>query len=107
MIKICISVMSHALDPLPLSQTVTPSRTPSPLQRDVLYGRPPTHFSLPGHLPSVNCSRPKGSSIYDIHKNLVFDPLPLSTWAGLPYPLWRSTRGRHEIHTALLKWLVQ
>src|SRR6218665_3030112 len=26
--------------PLPLSQTVTPSRTPSPLERDVLYGRP-------------------------------------------------------------------
>ena len=23
-----------------LSQTVTPSRTPSPLERDVLYGRP-------------------------------------------------------------------
>src|SRR6218665_2627769 len=30
MIKICISVTSHALDPSPLSQTVTPSRTPSP-----------------------------------------------------------------------------
>src|SRR6218665_2406242 len=30
MIKICISVTSHVLDPLPLSQTVTPSRTPSP-----------------------------------------------------------------------------
>ena len=29
MIKICISVTSHALDPLPLSQTVTPSQTPS------------------------------------------------------------------------------
>src|SRR6218665_1739528 len=29
MIKICISVTSHALDPLPLSQTVTPTRTPS------------------------------------------------------------------------------
>src|SRR6218665_2782164 len=28
------------LTPLPLSQTVTPSRTPSPLERDVLYGRP-------------------------------------------------------------------
>ena len=31
---------SHALGPLPLSQTVTPSRTHSPLERDVLYGRP-------------------------------------------------------------------
>jgi len=40
--KICISVTSHALDPLPLSQTVTPSRTTSPLERDVLYGRPLT-----------------------------------------------------------------
>ena len=41
-------------------------------------------------------------------KNQVFDPLPpLSTWAGPPPPLWTSTRGRHEIHTALLKWLVQ
>src|SRR6218665_3872455 len=38
MIKISISVTSHALAPiLPLSQTVTPCRTP--LERDVLYGR--------------------------------------------------------------------
>src|SRR6218665_1297706 len=37
-----ISVTSHALDTLLLSQTVTPTRTPSPLERDVglLYGRP-------------------------------------------------------------------
>src|SRR6218665_2892654 len=28
------------LTPLPLSQTVTPSRTPSPIERDVLYGWP-------------------------------------------------------------------
>jgi len=40
----CISVTSHALDPLPLSQTVTPSRTP--LERDVLYGRPLDHRRL-------------------------------------------------------------
>src|SRR6218665_2057244 len=33
-----ISVTSHALYHPPLSQTVTPSRTP--LERDVLYGRP-------------------------------------------------------------------
>src|SRR6218665_3001356 len=47
-------------------------------------------------------------------KNNVFDPLPLYTWAGPPPPppfvppppLWTSTHGRHEIHTALLKWLV-
>ena len=30
MIKLFISVTSHALDPLPLSQTVTLARTPSP-----------------------------------------------------------------------------
>src|SRR6218665_1232284 len=38
--KNSISVTSHAFYPLPLPQTVTPSRTPSPLERDVLYGRP-------------------------------------------------------------------
>src|SRR6218665_1988531 len=32
--------------PLPLSQTVTPSRTPFPLERDVLYGRPLDQSSL-------------------------------------------------------------
>ena len=31
------------LPPISLSQTVTPSRTPSPLERDVLYGRPQSH----------------------------------------------------------------
>ena len=42
MYEIFLSVTSHALGPPPLSQTVTPSRTPSPLERDVglLYGRP-------------------------------------------------------------------
>ena len=30
MIKKCLSVTSHVLDPLPLSQTVTLSRTPTP-----------------------------------------------------------------------------
>jgi len=44
-------------------------------------------------------------------KNPVFDPPPLcphaSTWAGPSAPLRTSTRGRHEIHIALLKRLVQ
>src|SRR6218665_1070250 len=35
---------SHALDPPPLSQTVIPTRTTSPLERDVLYGRPHVHL---------------------------------------------------------------
>src|SRR6218665_69762 len=39
-----ISVTSHVLDPLPLSQTATPSRIP-PLERDVLYGRPQCSFA--------------------------------------------------------------
>ena len=39
--KKMISVTSHALDSLPLSQTVTRSRPPSPLERDVPYGRAP------------------------------------------------------------------
>jgi len=30
------------MDPFPLSQTVTPSRTSSSLERDELYGRRPT-----------------------------------------------------------------
>ena len=42
MIKMFISVTSPALDLLPLSQTVTHSRTPSPssVTCDILYGRP-------------------------------------------------------------------
>src|SRR6218665_3609056 len=52
-LKITLNFMFHMYDkkiykrdvtracPLPPSQTVTPSRTPSPLERDVLYGRPP------------------------------------------------------------------
>ena len=56
---------------------------------------------------SIKLSFSKGPSIYDIRKKSRFwPPLPLSTcvhmgWTPLP------TRGRHEIHTALLKWLVQ
>jgi len=38
MIKKCDVTCS--LPPFPLSQTVTHSRTPSPLERDVLYGWP-------------------------------------------------------------------
>jgi len=50
----------------------------------------------------------KGPSIYDVHKNLIFEPL--STYVQMnqtPSPLWTSTCGRHEIHIALLKRLVQ
>ena len=41
MYEIFFKVWRHmTLDPLPMSQTVTSSRTLSPLERDVLYGRP-------------------------------------------------------------------
>jgi len=42
-------------------------------------------------------------------KNQVFDPPPPVHMHphGPDPPLWTSTRGRHEIHTALLKRLVQ
>jgi len=43
--KKIISVTKQALDH-PLSQTVTPSRTPYPLERDVLYGRPLTRNTI-------------------------------------------------------------
>ena len=51
----------------------------------------------------------KGSSIYDVQKNRVFDPPVHMRPHGPdpPPPLWTSTRGWHEIHNALLKWLVQ
>jgi len=34
-------------------------------------------------------------------KNQVFDPPPPVHMGRTPSPLWTSTRGRHEIHTAL------
>src|SRR6218665_373869 len=52
-----------------------------------------------GHVP---VKAQKGPSIYDVHKNHVFDPPPLSTCVHMvrtPSPLWTSTHGRHEIHT--------
>ena len=36
------SVTLHDLSPSPLSQSVTLSQTPPPLERDILYGRPLT-----------------------------------------------------------------
>ena len=38
-------------------------------------------------------------------KSALRPPSPLLTWTGPP--LWTPTRGRHEIHTALLKQLVK
>ena len=40
MIKMCISVTSHALDPLSLCHKLSHLLEPLPLERDVLYGRP-------------------------------------------------------------------
>ena len=46
MIKICISVTSHALDPLPPVTNCHTFSDPVPLKRDVLYGRPLTCLSV-------------------------------------------------------------
>src|SRR6218665_222374 len=51
---------------------------------------------------------PKGPSIYDVHKKITFLTFPppcphASTWAGPLSPLWTSTHGRHEIHTAVVR----
>src|SRR6218665_199034 len=49
----------------------------------------------------------KGPFIYDVHKKIAFStPLPLCPHGPDP-PVWTSTHGQHEIHTALLKWLVR
>src|SRR6218665_2342901 len=75
----------------------------------LLYPSPPglpltikmTHFII--RPPHLNDNHLNGYSNFP-------PPSPClhaSTWAGPPSPLWTSTHGRHEIHTALLKWLVQ
>src|SRR6218665_3031778 len=46
MIKICISVTSYALDPLPPVTNCHIFLDPSPLERDVLYGRPLINLSI-------------------------------------------------------------
>src|SRR6218665_3345490 len=51
-----------------------------------------------------------GPSIYDVHKKITCFTPPVHMRPHMPDPpppLWTSTHGRHEIHTALLKWLVQ
>jgi len=58
------------------------------------------------------CPRARlGPSIYDVHTKIRFlTPSSLSTCVHMnraPSPLWTSTCGRHEIHIALLKRLVQ
>src|SRR6218665_2017888 len=56
----------------PLSQTVTPSRTPSPLARDVLYGRPPTFMTEQLHWLPISAR---------IHFKIIF--LVYKTFLGL------------------------
>ena len=58
MIKICISVTSHALDPLPLSQTVTLSRTPSSVT--YFMDGPKCHFkNFRNKVPGVRSTGPR------------------------------------------------
>jgi len=53
----------------------------------------------------------KGPSIYDVHtkKSDFLPPLPsVHMRPHEPDPLlWTSTRGRHKMFIAVLKWLVQ
>ena len=67
MIKICISVTSRALDP----QTVTLSRTPSPLEHDVLYGRPLIPISPPNK--NTRPISPKTQNPRTATRNMIFD----------------------------------
>src|SRR6218665_2366727 len=71
-----------------------------------------SYDSMPKRVkPRIRSSTSKESSIYDVQKNQVFDPPPPVHMGphgpGPPPPLWTSTHGRQEIHTALLEWLVQ
>ena len=64
------SVTSHNLYPLSLSQTVTLSQTPSPLERDILYGRPQKYvqkqvWSIEQILISSTLSRSGDHNYYD------------------------------------------
>src|SRR6218665_2955883 len=58
---------SHALGPPPPSQTVTPSRTPFPLKRDVLYGRP--LISLPNDQFTSDSSAIHATLTLNCHSN--------------------------------------
>src|SRR6218665_1411910 len=60
------SVTSQALDPLPLSQTDTPSWTPYPLERDVLYGRPLIHIRIKVHFTDVSQQPLRGWADYGV-----------------------------------------
>ena len=96
MIKICISVSSHALDlPSPLSQTVTPSRTPSSV----------TYFMDGPYVPVPHAHRADEISVLtmgwvltikDVRKKMTRFPLPIPSvrrcphLTNLPSPLWTS-----------------
>src|SRR6218665_3749836 len=80
MIKICISVTSHALDPFPPSQTVTPCRTPSPWsvtyfmdgpQHSFYLGLHYTHFLSIQVLPGASIMGKLGSRLPDFGQGVV------------------------------------
>ena len=48
----------------------------------------------------------RGYPFMTFTKKSGFWPPPPVHMGRTPSPLWTSTHGRHEIHTALLKWLV-
>jgi len=63
-----------------------------------------------GHCTTHSHRMRKELSIYDVHKNPVFEPLSLSTCVNIyriPLPLWTFTCGQLETNIALLKRIVQ
>jgi len=87
MIKICISVTSHALDPLPSVTNCHTFSDPLPLERDVLYGRPLSHLCI-SHIP-----------LY-FHKIYTFSPYFRKIWLNLRFllPLFWPWCIYHALH---------
>ena len=81
---------SHALDPLPLSQTVTLFQNPSPQEHDVLYGQP--LFTL------ANAGMENANALFS-HANV----------DEVLYALCLSIKGETDVnwHPALLPTLVK
>src|SRR6218665_2993626 len=95
--------------------TILPTQQPCAFRYRIGYSQRLTKTGLAAN-PSLvytryvhSASVGKGPSIYDIHKKITFFTPPVHMrphGPDPPPPLWTSTHGRHEIHTALLKWLV-
>src|SRR6218665_4150133 len=82
------------------------SATLSLLVQAVVHCGPLSKVIWRSHSPALRQCRhvPLEPSIYDVHKkNQILDPPSPVHMGQTPPPLWTSTRGQHEIHTALVK----